>query len=73
LLNGKLRLLIELQPLAFIAEKAHGRATDGLIPILDKVPEKMEDLCPFYVGSEYEVTLAKSFLECGAKKEAKTE
>jgi len=60
--DGKLRLLVELQPLAFIAEKAHGRATDGAVPILDKVPISMGELSPAYLGSEREVSLAGTFL-----------
>ena len=38
--KGKLRLLYEASPLAFIAEQAEGRATDGLNRILDIVPDR---------------------------------
>jgi fructose-1,6-bisphosphatase I len=60
--NGKLRLLIELQPLAFIAEQANGKASDGNIAILDRVPTKLDECCPVYIGSTYEVDEAKKFL-----------
>lgn len=58
--NGKLRLLFELQPLAFLCEQAGGMATDGKRDILDIPAEKLHQRSPIYLGSKYEVELAKS-------------
>jgi fructose-1,6-bisphosphatase I len=49
--NGKLRLLYECNPIAFIAEQAGGRATDGLQRILDIKPSEIHERSPFYCGS----------------------
>jgi fructose-1,6-bisphosphatase I len=50
-LNGKLRLIYECNALAFIAEQAGGKATDGVRRILDIEPEQLHQRTPFYVGS----------------------
>lgn len=47
---GKLRLLYEAFPLAFIAEKAGGAATDGRKPILDRVATSLHDRVPLVIG-----------------------
>ncbi len=60
--NGKLRLLHELQPLALIAEEMGGAATDGITSILDLVPTELGQRSPIYLGSKYEVELAKEYL-----------
>ncbi len=60
--NGKLRLLFELNPMAFIIENAGGMATDGKQRILDIKPEKLDQRCPIYIGSKEEVMLAEKFL-----------
>ncbi len=60
--NGKLRLLFELQPLAFICEQAGGMATNGKQNILDLQVEKLHQRSPIYMGSNYEVELAKNYL-----------
>ncbi|RYF85093.1 MAG: fructose-1,6-bisphosphatase, partial [Chitinophagaceae bacterium] len=49
--EGKLRLLYECNPFAFIAEIAGGKATDGKRRILDIVPDKLHQRTPFFVGS----------------------
>lgn len=49
--NGKLRLLYECFPLAFLAEQLGGEATDGEKPILDIVPTSFHQRTPFIVGS----------------------
>lgn len=61
--NGKLRLIFELQPMAFLMEQAGGMATDGIQSILSIKPESLDQRCPIYIGSKYEVKTAKSFLE----------
>ena len=50
--GGKLRLLYECSPFAFIIEVAGGIATDGKQRILDIVPDKIHARTPFYVGSK---------------------
>jgi fructose-1,6-bisphosphatase I len=61
--NGKLRLLFELQPMAFLTEMAGGMATDGKRPILDIAVEDLGQRCPVYIGSRYEVEKARDYLE----------
>lgn len=61
--EGKLRLLFELQPMAFLMEQAGGRATDGKQPILDIPVEKLGQRSPIYIGSAYEVERALNLLE----------
>ena len=61
--NGKLRLIFELQPMAFLMEQAGGTATDGRRSILSIQPETLEQRCPIYMGSRYEVEKAKIFLD----------
>ncbi|MBN2539840.1 MAG: fructose-1,6-bisphosphatase [Deltaproteobacteria bacterium] len=61
--NGKLRLIFELQPMAFLTEQAGGMATDGRRRILSIQPETLDQRCPIYIGSTYEVEKAKTFLD----------
>lgn len=49
--EGKLRLLYECNPFAFILEVAGGKATDGKQRILEVVPERLHQRSPFFVGS----------------------
>ena len=49
--NGKLRLLYECNPMAFLIEQAGGKATDGKQPILDLKPTDIHQRTPFYGGS----------------------
>ncbi|WP_373778026.1 class 1 fructose-bisphosphatase [Glaesserella sp.] len=49
--KGKLRLLYEGNPMAFLAEQAGGMATDGFHPILDIQPTELHQRVPFFVGS----------------------
>ena len=60
--NGKLRLLYEANPLAFIVEQAGGRATDGRGDILDIEPESLHQRTPLYIGSREFVDLAHRFV-----------
>ena len=60
--KGKLRLMYEANPLAFIAEQAGAAATDGNQRILDIVPSKLHERTPLFVGSEEDVALCKEFL-----------
>ena len=54
--EGKLRLLYEANPIAFIAEQAGGIATDGNRRILDIVPSDIHQRTPLMVGSPAEMT-----------------
>ena len=56
--NGKLRLLYEANPLAFICEQAGGAASDGNQRILDVTPHELHQRVPLYVGSKRDVDLA---------------
>lgn len=49
--QGKLRLLYECNPFAYIVEKAGGKATDGKKRILDIQPRELHERTPFFVGS----------------------
>lgn len=49
--KGKLRLLYECNPFAFIMEVAGGCATDGKQRILDIVPDELHQRSPFFIGS----------------------
>ncbi|MEO8852506.1 MAG: class 1 fructose-bisphosphatase [Ginsengibacter sp.] len=49
--NGKLRLLYECNPLAYMVEIAGGKATDGEQRILEKVPTELHQRTPFFIGS----------------------
>ncbi len=60
--KGKLRLLYEASPLAWIFEQAGGRATDGTGPILDIVPTSLHQRTPVFMGSAEHVDLAHEFL-----------
>jgi fructose-1,6-bisphosphatase I len=60
--KGKLRLLYEASPLAFICREAGGKATDGTRDILDIVPESLHERTPLFIGSAEYVDLAQSFL-----------
>ena len=50
--KGKLRLLYECNPFAFIVEKAGGKATNGKIRILDVPPTELHQRTPFFIGSK---------------------
>ncbi|MGE3174177.1 MAG: class 1 fructose-bisphosphatase [Planctomycetota bacterium] len=54
--EGKLRLLYENAPLAFVCEKAGGMATDGRQRILDVLPGKLHQRTPLFLGSKGDVT-----------------
>lgn len=53
--EGKLRLLYEANPIAFLAEQAGGLASDGQRPILDIPPVSLHQRCPLIAGSQEEV------------------
>ncbi|EXU74266.1 MULTISPECIES: class 1 fructose-bisphosphatase [Erwinia] len=60
--KGKLRLLYECNPMAFLAEQAGGKASDGARRILDLVPETLHQRSPFFVGNTEMVDDQERFL-----------
>jgi fructose-1,6-bisphosphatase I len=60
--KGKLRLLYECNPLAFIVEQAGGAATDGRQRILDVKPTELHQRSPYFVGSRADVAIATEIL-----------
>ncbi|MBV4368092.1 class 1 fructose-bisphosphatase [Erwinia sp. BNK-24-b] len=60
--QGKLRLLYECNPMAFLAEQAGGKASDGKNRILDLVPETLHQRSPFFVGNTDMVDDTERFL-----------
>src|SRR5438067_9938150 len=60
--RGKLRLLYEANPLAFIVEQAGGAACDGAQRILDLQPTELHQRTPPYIGGRSEVELATTLL-----------
>ena len=61
--NGKLRLLYECNPMAFLAEQAGGRASDGYRDILDIQPTELHQRTPFYVGNKEMVDRIEEFIQ----------
>ena len=60
--DGKLRILYECNPMAFIAEQANGKASDGFTRILDIEPSKLHQRVPFICGSKNMVEKAEEFM-----------
>lgn len=60
--EGKLRLIYEANPLAFIAEHAGGRASDGRSNLLDRVPAELHERTPLFIGSRSLVEEVERFL-----------
>lgn len=60
--KGKLRLLYELNPMAFLIEHAGGAASNGRIPILDVKPECLDHREPVYIGCSEDVEKAVDYL-----------
>jgi len=61
-LNGKLRLLYECNPMAFIVEQAGGKASDGFTRIMDIVPTELHQRAPYFCGSTKMVEKAEEFM-----------
>ena len=60
--NGKLRLVYECNPMAFIIEQAGGRATDGFINILEKDVTSLHQRSAIFIGSENMVLKAEELM-----------
>ncbi len=61
--EGKLRLLYEANPMAFLIEQAGGVATDGKNRILELQPESLHQRTPLYMGNEFEINLIHHYLD----------
>ena len=61
-IHGKLRLLYECNPMAFIVEQAGGKASDGFSRILDIQPSELHQRVPFFCGSTKMVEKAEEFM-----------
>ncbi len=59
--GGKLRVLYECHPLAFVVEQAGGRASTGSGRVLDVVPASLHERIPLAIGSRSEVELFETF------------
>lgn len=59
---GKLRLMYECVPMAFIAEQAGGMASDGFQRILDMKPKDIHQRCPLFIGSKNMVEKAEKMM-----------
>ena len=60
--NGKLRLLYECNPMAFLAEQAGGLASDGFHRIMDIQPKELHERVPFFCGSKHMVEKLEEFM-----------
>ncbi|HNS11804.1 MAG TPA: class 1 fructose-bisphosphatase [Bacteroidia bacterium] len=69
--KGKLRLLYECNPLAFIIEQAGGKASNGFHRILDIQPDSLHQRTPLFIGSSDMVTVAEEFMHKHSTVEAK--
>ena len=60
--QGKLRLLYECNPMAFLAEQAGGKASDGYRRILEIKPKELHQRAPIFVGSKNMVRIVEEFM-----------
>ncbi len=65
--KGKLRLMYEVNPTAFIVEQAGGLASDGISRVMEIVPESLHERVPLFIGSKTMVQQAEAFLAAGGK------
>lgn len=61
--EGKLRLMYECNPIAFIVEQAGGRASNGMDRLLDIKPRALHQRTPFIAGSEDDVAQCEKFFQ----------
>lgn len=61
--DGKLRLLYECNPMAFIAEQANGKASDGKNRIMEVKPTELHQRVPFFCGSPKMIEKAEEFMK----------
>jgi fructose-1,6-bisphosphatase I len=61
--DGKLRLLYEANPMAMVVEQAGGKASNGMMRILDIEPKKLHQRVPLIIGSADDVRDAEEFIQ----------
>lgn len=61
--NGKLRLLYECNPIAFLAEQAGGKASNGKQRIMELKPVELHQRMPFYVGNKCMVEKIEKYIK----------
>ncbi len=66
--EGKLRLLYECNPFAYLVEQAGGKATDGQVDLLDIKPTELHQRIPIFIGSGAMVEKSMEFLEIHDKR-----
>ena len=71
--EGKLRLLYESAPLAFLIQQAGGRASTGTQEVLDVVPDRIHMRTPLFIGSTEDVALVESFIQERAREQQERE
>ncbi len=67
--KGRLRLTYEAFPMAYLIEQAGGAASDGTMPILDRVPDALHEHTPLIFGSVDELELIHSYLALNPTKD----
>ncbi len=60
--QGKLRVLFEVSPMAFLIEQAGGAASDGRGPVLDLHPQEIHERTPVFIGCKEDVALAEELI-----------
>jgi fructose-1,6-bisphosphatase I len=68
--NGKLRLMYECNPMAFIIEQAGGKASDGFNRILDLEVDSLHQRSAIFIGSEHMVLKAEEFMKAHSADQA---
>jgi fructose-1,6-bisphosphatase I len=61
--NGKIRLMYESNPIAFIIEQAGGKASTGTERILDVKPQTLHQRTPIFLGSDEDVSILEEFIQ----------
>ncbi|MES0349169.1 MAG: class 1 fructose-bisphosphatase [Desulfobacteria bacterium] len=61
--HGKLRLMCEANPMAFVVTEAGGYASNGEKPILEVEPEELHQRVPLFIGSKKDVELAEEYVQ----------
>ena len=61
--KGKLRLLYECNPMAFLTEQAGGKCTNGTVRIMELQPNELHERVPFFCGNKEMVEKAEGFLQ----------
>lgn len=61
--NGKLRLLYECNPMAFITEQAGGKCSTGNSRVMEVIPSELHERVPFFCGNKELVEKAENYLQ----------